>query len=225
MQRKGFDLIYFRSLNTILTHHRVNVVLDVGANTGQYGHKLRELGYGGRIISFEPQKRPFAELSAAAGRDGNWTAVSIGLGNQEGQKSINVYDDTCLSSMLTLDEKTYFYGAKQVGAETIEIRTLDGVIDQYTKASDRILLKIDTQGFEKPVLAGAEQSFARLVGIQLELSLTPIYADQPHLDEMIAFLREKGFILWQIQRGICNLKTGQELEADGIFIHRRYANA
>ena len=223
LQRHGWDLIHFRSLNTILSHHGIDLVFDVGANVGQYATRLRTLGYRGRIVSFEPQKGPFTTLSAAASQDADWTAVHLGLGSADSQQQINVYSDSALSSLRTLDQDTYIYEARHVGTETIEVRALDGIIDQYARPGDRILLKIDTQGFENEVLRGAEQSFARLTGIQIEMSLTPIYAGQPRLDEMIALLRGKGFMLWQIQRGICKVETGQELESDGIFIRQSLA--
>lgn len=224
LQRYGYDLVKFRSLNTILSHHGINVVFDVGANVGQYATRLRELGYRGKIVSFEPQQAPFEALSRLASGDAGWTAVHSGLGSADGQTNINVYSDPALSSMLTLDSPSFDFHAQKSGTETIQIRTVDRIIDQYTQPADRILLKIDTQGFEKEVLRGAEASFSRLVGIQIEMSLTPIYAEQPLLEEMVALLRSKGFMLWQIQRGLCKMESGRELEADGIFIHRKYAD-
>lgn len=218
LQKTGFDVVRFRSPNTIFAHHGINLVLDVGANAGQYARDLRKLGYRGRIVSFEPQKQPFAALSAAAARDGNWAAENIGLGSEDSQLTINVHADSRLSSVLTFSQQGHPRHVERVNTEVIDIRTLDGVIDRYAKAGDRILLKIDTQGFEKQVLAGAEQSLPRLTGIQIELSLTPLYHGQPYLDEMAATLRHKGFSLWQIQRGLWNPETGQEMEVDGIFI-------
>lgn len=218
LRKSGFDLLRFRSLNTVLKHHAINVVLDVGANEGQYGLELRSLGYRGKIVSFEPQKAPFAILAETARRDGNWTAVNIGLGRGDTRQEINVYGDSRLSSLLTVDEGNNIFGTTRVGTESIEIRTLDGILDSHVAAGDRILLKIDTQGFEKQVLAGAEQSLPRLTGVQLELSVTPLYSEQPRLEEMITLMRSKGYMLWQMQRGACVMATGQEMEVDGVFI-------
>lgn len=218
LQKTGFDVVRFRSPNTIFTHHGINLVLDVGANAGQYASNLRTLGYRGRIVSFEPQKQPFAALAAAAARDGNWSAENIGLGSEESRPTINVHGDSRLSSLLTFEQQGHAHQVERVGTEVIDVRTLDSVIDRYAKPGDRILLKIDTQGFEKQVLAGAEQSLPRMTGVQIELSLTPLYDGQPYLDEMAAMLRHKGFVLWQIQRGLWYPSTGQEMEVDGLFI-------
>jgi hypothetical protein len=45
-----------------LQTRQVNVVLDVGANSGQYASGLRKAGFNGRIISFEPLSEPFIDL-------------------------------------------------------------------------------------------------------------------------------------------------------------------
>ena len=210
LQRIGFDLVRYRSLNAVLSTQRITTVLDVGANVGQYATRLRQMGYRGRIVSFEPQRAAFAALSAAAVRGPAWTVVNVGLGSQAETREINVYADPCLSSMLTLQQDRYIYGGSRLlRSEPIEIQTLDDIFDQYvTDATDQVYLKIDTQGFEKEVLRGAVATLPRITGMQLELSLTPIYAQQPALDEMIVTMRNHGFALWAIQRGIANLATG-----------------
>ncbi len=226
LRRTGFDVVRHRSLNAPLTHYGINLILDVGANEGQYGRELRDLGYTGRIVSFEPQRAPFAVLADRARRDGKWEAVNIGLGSTDEEKEINVYQDSRLSSVLTFQQSYGIFAAAQVGTETIRIQTLDGILDQYVRPGDKILLKIDTQGFEKPVLAGAERSLPRLSGVQVELAITPLYAEQPSLEEMMTYLRGKGFVLWKIIGGGPIIRaTGQELEVDGLFVRDPAAQA
>ena len=164
LQRVGFDVVRYLSLNTVFCAHGINVVFDVGANVGQYGSKLRRLGYRGRIVSFEPQRMPFEDLSRLAARDPDWTAVQLGLGSADDQKEMNIYDGTVLGSMLTLDQTAYDFHVRKVGTETIQIRTVDGILDQYAKPEDRVFLKIDTQGFEKEILRGAARSLDRFGG-------------------------------------------------------------
>lgn len=224
LRRLGADLVRHRSLNTSLAHHGINVVLDVGANAGQYGTELRSLGYRGRIVSFEPQKTPFARLASATQHDANWEAVNIGLGSTDEQTEINVYQDSRLSSMLTFNGDYGVFQAGKVGTETIEVRALDSILDRYTKSDDKVLLKIDTQGFEKPVLDGAQRSLEKIIGVQVELSISPLYAGQPRMEEMIAYLRNKNFVLWQLLSGAALKDTGQELEADGLFFRPQNAH-
>ena len=62
----------------------INLVLDVGANTGQFGRSLRNRGYAGRIISFEPVKEAFTALENAARGDDLWTTSNLALARRAG---------------------------------------------------------------------------------------------------------------------------------------------
>ena len=85
--------------------------------------------------------------------------------------------------------------------------------------TDKVYLKIDTQGFEENVLKGAESSLNHIDTIQLEMSLIPLYRDEPLFDEMYHFLYQKGYRLIAIEAGFTDEETGQLLQFDGIF-HR-----
>ena len=61
-----------RILRGALELHGITVVLDVGANEGQYGVQLRRSGYGGRIVSFEPGSEAHASVTACAAADEKW---------------------------------------------------------------------------------------------------------------------------------------------------------
>ena len=58
-----------------------------------------------------------------------------------------------------------------VGKDSAKIITLDSVFYNYRTASERVFLKIDAQGFERPVLEGAKDCLRDIKAIQLELSL------------------------------------------------------
>ncbi len=59
------------SRRALLERHGDLIVLDVGANRGQFGIELREYGFEGKIISFEPLSAAHEKLTrAAAGDDG-----------------------------------------------------------------------------------------------------------------------------------------------------------
>jgi hypothetical protein len=61
-RRLGLDVRQVRrhpSLNDFLAHRNVQVLYDVGANIGQFGSKVRQRGYTGKIVSFEPVSSVF----------------------------------------------------------------------------------------------------------------------------------------------------------------------
>src|SRR5438874_74602 len=91
-RRIGVDLVRWRpqssseaAIAKMLTHHRIDTVMDIGANEGQYARLLREAGYTGRIISFEPLTRAHEQLLRASACDPLWTvAPRMAIGNREG---------------------------------------------------------------------------------------------------------------------------------------------
>ena len=146
-------------LRRFLDAARPDLVFDVGANLGQYAGLLRKCGYHGRIVSFEAQRSVHAKLTAAAGQDPNWIiAPCCALGREAGETEINVAGNSLSSSLLPM-LATHLSAAPEsryVSKERIRLARLDEVAPTDMLGPNcRLLLKIDTQGFEEEVLAGA----------------------------------------------------------------------
>lgn len=204
---------------SLLAAHRIGVVFDVGANEGQYAREMRAMGYAGKLVSFEPVKRPFTELKRRADRDPLWTAVNVGLGDKDGTAVINVAANSYSSSilgMLATHEKSA-PESRYAGTEEIQVRRLDSIFDDYAGRDDRMFLKIDTQGYEKFVLDGAKGRMDRVLGVQLELSLVPLYREQTLLPDLVKYMEAMGFILMSLETGFSDPDSGQLLQVDGVF--------
>ena len=186
-----------RGLIDFLWDRKIDVVIDVGANAGQFGEMLRSSGYRGRIISLEPIESAFQILSRKASADGNWEAHHCGLGATAGEAVINVSELTVFSSLLTVtDAATQFDKRAAVArTEVIRLSTLDEVAARLT---DRILLKIDTQGYEKQVLEGGRQTMSRLYGVWMELPIIHFYEGTWKFHEAIEFMEQFDFVPAQI---------------------------
>jgi len=193
----------------------IDVVLDVGANTGQYASSLREFGYSGRIVSFEPMSREFGVLRAAAANDGGWTALPCALGAERSQATINISANSISSSMRAM-VPTHLRAVPDsayIGVETIEIQRLDEVFDSIVAAGERTFLKIDTQGSEREVLVGASGVFQRISGMQIETSFVPLYEGQMLLAEALETVEAAGMVVEGIEPGFVEV-TGRMFQMD-----------
>jgi FkbM family methyltransferase len=151
------DLAGYRNWPIFLVSRHVDVVLDVGANLGWFGQALRERGYRGKIVFFEPIGAVFRELKALAERDGNWQAHHLALGAAAGRAVLNVSRKSDYSSILDQLKAAQRLepNADVAYREEITVARLD---DLFAPFSDRtVFLKIDTQGDERPVLEGARR--------------------------------------------------------------------
>lgn len=203
-----------------LQRHRFDVLLDVGANSGQFARRIRDSGFDRRIISFEPLPEAHQQLVQAAQQDRAWTVYPrSALGSQIGEADLHVAGNSVSSSLQPMLE-THRQAAPQsaiVGQVRTPVITLDSIFDQICRPTDRVFLKIDTQGHERQVLEGAQQSLARIQGVQLELSTVPLYQSQDLYSYFIPWLTAQGFGLWALSPEFYH-PSGRLLQFDGIFM-------
>lgn len=203
-----------------LQEFRIDLVLDVGANTGQFASEIRQYGYAGRIVSFEPLSEAHKKLQQTCVSDPLWDAYPrCAIGDTNGEVEINIAGNSESSSILPMLE-SHLSAAPQSayqGKEKVEIKTLDAIAGQYLKDATATFLKIDTQGFEWHVLDGASETLLQVHGILVELSLMPLYEGQHLWREVIDRLEEKGFTLWAFKPVFSDKASGRTLQVDGIF--------
>ena len=208
-------------MQRLLAYHNIDLVFDVGANIGQYAKLLRELGYSGRIVSFEPLSSAYSQLKAVSEKDPLWEiAPQTAIGNQEGEIIINIAGNSQSSSALPMLDAHLESAPESAysGSETVKLSRLDTLAKDYIKSETKsIFLKIDVQGLEKQVLEGATAILPLVKGIKLELSLVPLYEGQVLFKEMIDIIEKLGYELYGIEPGFTAEKTGRMLQMDGIF--------
>jgi FkbM family methyltransferase len=188
---------YRATLRSVLNRYAVDHVIDVGANTGQFGRHARSI-YSGRISSFEPVSRAFAQLAGATAADENWHAYPYALGAQSGTKTIHVSLSSVYSSLLkSNDFCATRFGNRSVGEqeESVTMRRLDEVLEEISPGNNRekIYLKLDTQGYDIEVFKGLGDKLQNVVALQSEVSLIPIYENMPHWTESISTYEKAGF--------------------------------
>jgi FkbM family methyltransferase len=227
-QRLGWEVrrtAYPSSEEVLLTRFlsvaRPTVVFDVGANVGQYGLSLRKCGFTGRIVSFEALPSVHARLSAVAAGDRDWVvAPCCALGRAPGEAHINRAANSVSSSLLPMHD-THLRAApdsRYVAGETVRLERLDDIAPPLLPKDARLLLKVDTQGYEEEVLAGADVVLRSVSAMQLELSLAPLYQGAPSLRHILELCERLDFQLHGLIPGFYDENSGGLLQMDGLFL-------
>jgi FkbM family methyltransferase len=207
LNKTGYDVVRTRNqhnsldehINRVFAKYSIDCVIDVGANTGQYGIFLRELGFRGWIISFEPVASVFQELASVARKDNKWLCYNHALGEANDKREINVYKNTVFSSFLDTNSysKKIWRSLDKASREVVEVKTLDHIIQGIKEKtlSQRFYLKLDTQGYDRSVLEGSIKSLQSVCALQLELSLIPIYENMVDPYHFLSELQDQNFLI------------------------------
>ncbi len=194
----------------------LRTIVDVGANRGQFALAARHYFPESRIVAFEPLARPAATWRSVFAGDVRASLVDSALGPMAGDAVIHVAgrDDSSSLLPITAAQDELFPGTAQVGTETVKVARL---VDHLPLAEIEApaLLKIDVQGFELQALAGCENALDRFDWAYVECSFIELYAGQAFADEVIAWLRDRGFRLCGIHH--MTYDAGRAVQGDFLF--------
>jgi FkbM family methyltransferase len=209
-------------LKDVLEATRIDTVLDVGANSGQFAGLAFDVGFGGVLVSFEAQESVHRDLvRRAARRGGSWIiAPRAAVGSGRGRIELNISQNSVSSSILPM-RSVHLEAAPQsryVGKETVDLARLDELATPLIPRARNIMIKVDTQGYERQVLEGATALLERTAAIQLELSLVPLYDGAPSFVELTGYVQQLGYELFSIVPGFRDRRSGRLLQMDGFFV-------
>ena len=186
-------------LRRFLKEFEIDCVFDVGANHGQYADLVRSIGYRGPIVSFEPIPALAHRLKARAANDGRWSIEQIALDETVRDVTFNILASTNFSSIKTPKPNDGLFSEYTKSIQLLSLTTglLSQYIDRYKDKYNfsRPFLKMDTQGNDLAVAKGAGAKLSEFVGIQSELSVRPIYEDQPDIFDALRFFEQHGFAM------------------------------
>lgn len=229
LRRSGFELRRYQPDANYLTRRMeliaaesIDLVLDVGAHAGEFAGSLRHEGYRGRILSFEPQSQMFKQLQATASAESLWECRHQAVGASAGDITLHLSGNEGFSSsirpMAAIHEEAE-PSSTYVGSETVEVVTLDDTMDELVaRSNNRLMLKIDTQGYESEVLSGAKATLQRCHLVELELVLVELYEGQALFAELVDQMRDHGFLLTDVESGFRDPRTSELLQIDGLFV-------
>jgi FkbM family methyltransferase len=205
-----------------LEQEGIDLVVDVGANVGQYARAIRSDGYRGPIVSFEPLEDAYASLEAAAKGDDLWETRQLALGARTGRATIHVAGNSISSSLLEIDDRHLraSQASATLGDEQVAISRLDDVSNEALGPARRALLKLDVQGLELEVLKGATATMRRVAAAEIEMSLVELYSGQPLAPVVFEHVLRSGFECVGLEPCWADPHTGYVLQVDGLFVRR-----
>ncbi len=201
----------------VLAGLTVCTVIDVGANKGQFSALALELFPGATIYAFEPLAQPFARLAAWSACEPRLVRHPMALTRGGGRAIMQVAARVDSSSlrMITDRQVALFPRTQRVRTEEVAVARLDSVLSPEQLVSP-VLLKIDVQGSELDVLAGAGELLSRFEWIYVECSFVELYVGQALVSEVEAFLAAAGF-LPLVYWNICRDDANRPVQADILF--------
>ena len=210
--------IYLRRLLHVL---RIDCVLDVGGNAGQFYRFLRRsVGYTGTVVTFEPLPHLAHALRKSARRDTRWHIHDVAIGSACETKTLNVMASSPLSSFLmpSSDEDDQLRELNRVVDKVeVRVRTLTEALKELKGPINRFYLKLDTQGFELECLRGASDVLPMIPALQVELSVSPLYDGMPPYYEVMRELHFAGYRL-SMAAAINPRQFPRLIDFDGHFV-------
>lgn len=212
-----------RGVAPSLEHQRVlgliepRLVVDIGANRGQFALAVRHAHPTATILSFEPLPGPAASYRKVFAGDERVKLVESAVGPEAGAAPMHVSGRDDSSSLLPIAamQDELFPGTAEAAVCSIHVtRLAEHLVDESINAP--ALLKLDVQGFELEALRGCEDLLRRFAWVYVECSFVELYVGQAFAGAIIAWLRERGFKL----RGVYNMTYGPDgaaVQADFLF--------
>jgi len=171
-----------------------DLLLDAGANRGQFTLMARLLRRDLRVHAYEPLPGEAAVFQSVHGGRKGIELHEMALGDRAGTADLHVSASADSSSLLPIGEAqaTLFPNTGQVGLQRVPVSRLDDLRGHWQGAS-RALLKLDVQGFELNVLRGATAALKNCAYVYAECSEVALYSGQALRSDVEDFLGRQGF--------------------------------
>jgi len=202
----------------VMKHYNIDVVLDIGANDGDYGREIRDRGYKGLIVSFEPNPKVFKRLEDSIKSDPNWIAYQLAFGDVDSELELLIPENDTMSSFKKFTNLGLDKSAKGLSTAIVEVVTLETFLNKHPEFHKNVYLKMDTQGYEMEILLGAQKILHKISAIQAEVALIHTYKDEVDWLDFISWLRSKKF---ELATAVCNSAIGPKVrEFDFVFVKK-----
>lgn len=209
----GYDMIHYAPWKNLFDFAKIDLIFDVGANSGQTYDSFRWAGFEGPICSFEPNPELFQRLQARAGRD--WQRLPYALSSESGQAKFYLTNNDNSNSL-----QVPLSYVKVTGEISVEKIRLDELWLRQNFPAQRAFLKIDTEGHDLEVVKGAAGVMDRIQLVMVEACPLPRYQGEPTLSDIVQFMEKNGFCVCRAEKNSFNAAAGIDTALDIVFARR-----
>ena len=199
---------------------KVNTLIDIGSNKGQFILLCLKFFPNLIIYSFEPIKEIFEKKKNLLRFKKNIYFFNIGIGNKNKNLNFFVTNRIDSSSFLKINKfrkhnsecnKDYFVKEKR----KTKIKKLEQIL-KNENLKKPILTKIDVQGYELEVLKGAKKILSKIDYLLVEVSKNRMYNNQAIDNEIISFLEKNKFKILKSSKWM-KIKNTKFMQRDILF--------
>lgn len=193
-------------------------VIDVGANVGQFAVSCLKAYPDAKLYSFEPNPACVAELAKNLAGFEKSSIFCVAVGSEVGELPFNINEHSHSSSLLplTAEHLGAYPSAREVDVIKVKVDTLDNLLSGVPLTSP-VLLKVDVQGFEAQVLAGAAATLANVDYVLIETSFKQLYQGELLFMDMVRLMERHGFGFVRPVGWLCDPNTDEVIQMDSLF--------
>ncbi len=217
-ERKSRDPFY---VTANLIQSQEPVIFDVGSHVGETAARYRALFPRALIHSFEPFPASFERLESTFSADARIVPHNVAVAEKTGEAMLKVNRASVTNSLLESDRRGDNYWGENLLETEREIGVKTLALDDFCR-EQRIehvdVLKIDVQGAEYAVLAGARGLLARQAVdlVYIEMIIAPSYVGQHKYHSYLTSLDALGYQLFDLFN--LGRRDGRLIQIDGIFV-------
>lgn len=189
---------------------KVKLAIDGGAAEGGWAEEFKQIYPAAQVLCVEPREDAQPELKRCAASMSGVAVAQTLIGASEG--TIEFYESSHQSSILK-DSSGREWGKKVVAP----ITTLDALITKMG-LPDPDLIKLDLQGAELDCLRGAPRCVAHAEAVMLEMSFVELQKGMPLIGEVVPFMAERGFRLYDVLSLWHRAEDGVLAQGDFLFL-------